>query len=149
MDLQARAHRNCYLVFDGSLILFIPLTGTAPILIAGLLRTLLFAHLALLCLFEAFLTAVGRQVYIPHNWSPSLYLIATVPGFLILAALCLARLPISATYRKLEAGALMSDGIDEREERKARLEEEKRTTPENRVDDDDVPDDWEPERVDS
>ena len=43
----------------------------------------------------------------------------------------------------------MSDGIEEREERKARLEEEKRTNPENRVDDDDVPDGWEPERVDS
>ena len=42
----------------------------------------------------------------------------------------------------------MSDGIEEREEGKARLEEEKRTNPENRVDDD-VPDDWEPERVDS
>ena len=77
-----------------------------------------------------------------------MYLIATVSGFLILAALCLARLPISATHRKLEAGALMSDGIEEREERKARLEEEKRTNPENRVDDD-VPDDWEHERVDS
>ena len=44
----------------------------------------------------------------------------------------------------------MSDGIEEREETKSRLEEEKRTHPENLVDDDD--DDfaeWEPERVDS
>ncbi|MCX6609161.1 MAG: hypothetical protein NTV52_36970 [Acidobacteria bacterium] len=42
----------------------------------------------------------------------------------------------------------MSDGIEEREERKARLEEEKRSNPENRVDEDDH-EEWEPERVDS
>ena len=43
----------------------------------------------------------------------------------------------------------MSDGIEEREETKSRLEEEKRTNPENHVDDDDEREDWEPERVDS
>ena len=42
----------------------------------------------------------------------------------------------------------MSDGIEEREERKARLEEEARKNPEDRLYPAD-PDDWEPERVDS
>jgi len=42
----------------------------------------------------------------------------------------------------------MSDGIEEREQRKARLEEEARKNPADRVDHAD-PDDWEPERVDS
>jgi hypothetical protein len=57
-------------------------------------------------------------------------------------------MPIATPRSKMEAGALMSDGIEEREERKARLEEEKRSNPENRVDDDDH-EEWEPERVDS
>ena len=42
----------------------------------------------------------------------------------------------------------MSDGIEEREQRKARLEEEAGKNPEDRIDHA-GPDDWEPERVDS
>jgi hypothetical protein len=42
----------------------------------------------------------------------------------------------------------MSDGREEREERKLRIEQEKRENPEDRIGRDDVYD-WEPERVDS
>jgi hypothetical protein len=45
-------------------------------------------------------------------------------------------------------GANMSDGREEREESKKRIEEEKRENRDDRIDEDGV-DEWEPERVDS
>lgn len=42
----------------------------------------------------------------------------------------------------------MSDGREEREERKLRIEQEKRENSEDRIGREDI-DDWEPERVDS
>jgi hypothetical protein len=54
--------------------------------------------------------------------------------------------PVTYT-EKLRAGA-MSDGREEREERKARIEEERRENREDQVRDD-CADDWEPEPVDS
>jgi|GEM_PF-4479227 len=60
----------------------------------GFLRTLLFAHLALLFIpyMGNLLPPLGPQVYIPCNWPAIFYLIETVPGFLILAALFLVLL---------------------------------------------------------
>ena len=87
------------LVFEGSFFCLIPLAA-APVLIvgqlarsefrwAGLLRTLLFAHSALLFIpyWGTFLAPPGQHIYIPRNWSAIFCLIATVPGAVILTAL--------------------------------------------------------------
>ncbi len=43
----------------------------------------------------------------------------------------------------------MSDGREERKEQETRIEQEKKKSLEERIDDDDTMDEWEPERVDS
>ena len=43
----------------------------------------------------------------------------------------------------------MSDGREERKEQETRIEQEKKKSLDERIDDDDTMDEWEPERVDS
>lgn len=69
------------LVFEGTFHLLVPLDAS-PILITGLLVRRQFRWVGL---FRTLLPPPARPVYLPRPWSASFHLIATVPGFLLLA----------------------------------------------------------------